>query len=133
MLSLVPRRSAVITSAFMPAPVVARSWLPTPKQCRQQRGLELSAPVIVDFVLETCVAGCVGSSLPLQHDRAAVRHDQAVPDKQHPRLAERNLAVIDSDQPRSLLYQEEMPRGTVIDVLGDLRRDHHAGSDDLCT
>src|SRR5450755_1581447 len=33
------------------------------------------------------------------------------------------MAVIDPDQPRPLWYKKEMPRWTVIDILGDLRRD----------
>src|SRR5882762_8083178 len=68
------------------------------EQCRQKRGLEQGAPVIVDLVLEPGIAGGIGARLTLQHDRTAVRHDQASPDQQYTRLRERNLAIINPDQ-----------------------------------
>jgi hypothetical protein len=40
--------------------------------------------------------------LSLQNDRTTIRHDQATPNQQDARLAERDLAVVDADQARSL-------------------------------
>ena len=58
--------------------------------------------MIVDLILETGVTTGVCALLPLQHDRATVRHDQPGPHQQHPRLTERDLAIINADQSRSL-------------------------------
>ena len=79
--------------------------------------------MIVDLILKAGIAGGIGARLTLQHDRAAVRHDQAGPDQQDTRLRERNLAVIDADQPRPLRYEKETPGRAVVDVFGDLGRD----------
>jgi hypothetical protein len=96
--------------------------------------------MIVDLILKSCIAGGIGARLTLQHDRAAVRHDQAGPDQQHTRLPERNLAIIDADQPRPLGHEKETARRAIEDVLGNLDRDrlrssqaerpvrHHAGN-----
>src|SRR6266478_10148826 len=75
---------------------------PDSEQRRQEGSLEQVAPMIVDLILETGVAAGVRPLLPLQYDRATIRHDQPRPHQQHPRLAERNLAIIDTDQARSL-------------------------------
>jgi hypothetical protein len=61
--------------------------------------------------------------LTIQHDRAAVRHDEAGPDQQDTRLPERNLAIIGTDQPRPLWYEKETARRAIEDVLGNLGRD----------
>jgi hypothetical protein len=58
--------------------------------------------VVVDLVLKASVTGVIGPGLTLQHDGATARHDQAGPDQQDTRLAERNLAVVDADQPGPL-------------------------------
>ena len=79
--------------------------------------------MIVDVVLKTGIAGGIGARLTLQHDRAAVRHDQAGPDQQDARLPERNLAVIDADEPRPLRNEKEAPGRAVVDILGHLGRD----------
>ena len=68
-------------------------------------------PVIVDAVLQTGVALGVGAGLPLQHDRPAVRHDEAVPDQQHAALTEGDLVVVLADQPRALRDQQMRPVG----------------------
>ena len=76
--------------------------------------------MIVDLILKSRITGGVGARLTFQHDRAAVRHDQAGPDKQDTRLTERDLAVIDADQSGPLRYEKETPGRTVVDVFGDL-------------
>jgi hypothetical protein len=58
--------------------------------------------MIVHLVFEAGVAGGIGTRLTLQHDRAAVRHDEAGPDQQDTRLPKRDLAIIGTDQPRPL-------------------------------
>lgn len=65
--------------------------------------------MIVDLILKSCIAGGIGARLTLQHDRAAVRHNQAGPDQQDARLPERNLAIIDANQPGPLRNEEETP------------------------
>jgi hypothetical protein len=44
----------------------------------ENRRLEQHAPMVVDLVLEAGIAFGIGARLALQHDRAAVRHDQAI-------------------------------------------------------
>ena len=39
--------------------------------------------MIVDFILESYMAGGVGTGLTLQHNRTAIRHNQSCPDQQH--------------------------------------------------
>lgn len=63
MLSLVPRRSCNDIG------IVARTgghskFAGDPEQFRQQRSLELSAPVIADLILKASIAGRIGSILP---------------------------------------------------------------------
>jgi len=93
------------------------------EQRRKERRFKQSAPMIVDLILKSCIAGGIGARLTLQYDRAAVRQDKAGPDQQHPRLSERYLAITDTDEPRTLRYEKETPRRTVEDAFGDLRRE----------
>jgi len=93
------------------------------EQCRQQRGFEQGPPMIVDLILKAGITGGIGARLTLQHDRAAVRHDQAGPDQQHTRLPKRNLAIIDTYQPRPLWHEKETARGAIEHVLGNLGRE----------
>jgi hypothetical protein len=72
-----------------------------PKQRGQQCSLEQRTPVVV-VILEAGITCGVGTRLALQHDRAAVWHDQAAPNQQHARLSERNLAVINTYESRPL-------------------------------
>src|SRR6266478_7405749 len=103
------------------------------EQRRQQGSLEQGAPMIVDLVLETGKTGGIGAGLTLQHDRAAVRHDQAGPDQQHARLTEGDLAIVNADQSCPLRYEEEAPGRAVKDVLGHLGRDlaRHIGTNSI--
>lgn len=57
-----------------------------PEQCRQQRGLQQGAQVIIDLVLETGIASRIRACLALQNNRATVRYDQAGPDQEDARL-----------------------------------------------
>ena len=93
------------------------------EQCRQERGLKQGAPMIVDLILKSCIAGGIGTRLTFQHDRAAVRHDQARPDQENTRLVERNLAVIDTYQPRARRYEKETPGRAIENLLGYLGRE----------
>src|SRR5712671_4027018 len=77
--------------------------------------------MIVELILQTGVAPGVCALLPLEHDRATVRHDQPGPHQQYPRLAERDLAVIDPDQASPLGDQTGAASWGVIDIFGDLR------------
>src|SRR5208337_4401493 len=52
---------------------------------------EQHAPVVIDLVLEPGISLGVGARLPLQDDRLAVRHDEAVPDQERAGLAEGDL------------------------------------------
>lgn len=93
--------------------------------------------MIVDLILETCIAAGVDAGLTLQHNRSAIGHDQAGPDQQHTGLAERNLAVVDPNQASTLssnvaanwgfhyhdLIEEPKPREVVtifeVDTTGE--------------
>src|SRR5450631_1377164 len=79
--------------------------------------------MIVDLILESCIAGSIGARLTLEHDRAAVRHDEAGPDQQHTRLTKCNLAIIDTYQPGPLRHEKETTGRAIEDVFGDLGRD----------
>src|SRR5258707_14151555 len=72
--------------------------------------------MIVELILQTGVAPGVCALLPLEHDRATVRHDQPGPHQQYPRLAERDLAVIDPDQASPLGDQTGAASWGVIDI-----------------
>src|SRR6266446_7341168 len=79
--------------------------------------------MIVDLILKTGVAPGVCALLPLEHDRATVRQDQPGPHQQYPRLAQRDLAVIDPNQASPLGNQTGAASWGVIDIFGDLRCD----------
>jgi hypothetical protein len=79
--------------------------------------------MIVHLVLEAGVTGGIGTRLTLEHDRAAVRHDEAGPNQQHTRLTKCDLAIIDTYQPGPLRHEKEMPGRAIEDVFGDLGRE----------
>jgi hypothetical protein len=83
-------------------PGVGAKLGPNAKQRGQQPRLEQLAPMMIDLVLKPSISPGVSTRLPLKDDRSAIRHNQARPDQEDARLAEGNLAVVDSDQPRSL-------------------------------
>ena len=87
---------------------------------REDRRLEQRAPVVVDLVLEAGIAFGIGAGLTLEHDRAAVRHDQAIPDEQRARLAKGDLRVVLPDQARALRDQKDLSRRAVIDIFRHL-------------
>src|ERR1700733_3518927 len=87
------------------------------EQRRENRGLEHHAPVIVHFVLEPGVTFGVGARLPLQNDRLAVRHDEAVPDQERAGLAEGYLRVVLAAAPGALRDQQGFSGRAVIDVF----------------
>src|SRR6266436_2013648 len=79
--------------------------------------------MLIDLVFEAGEALSVSAGLTLQHDGAAVRHDQPRPDQEYTVLAEGDLAVIGADELRALRDQQEPAARAVIDVLGHLRGD----------
>src|SRR5262249_4279406 len=91
------------------------------KAGRQPRWLESLGPLIVELVAKTGLARGVRSFLPLQSDRATIRHDQARPHQERSRLPKRDLAVIDSDQACSLRNEFGSAGWAVKNILGDLR------------
>src|SRR5260370_6936174 len=64
------------------------------EQCRQEGSLEQGDPMIVDLILETGKTRGIGARLTLQHDRAAIRHDQAGPDQHPTRLTHAHPAIV---------------------------------------
>lgn len=58
--------------------------------------------MVVDFIFQPRISCRIRAWLSLQNDRATIRHDQPSPNQQDTRLAERDLAVVDADQARSL-------------------------------
>src|SRR5690606_34211393 len=93
------------------------------EQRRERGSREQPAPMMVDLVLQASESLRVDAGLALEHDRAAVRHDQPRPDEEHAILSERDLAVVDPDEPRSLRDKKILAGRAVIDVLGDLSGD----------
>src|SRR5262249_60363682 len=79
--------------------------------------------MIIDLVLQSGIAFGVSTRLTFEHNRTAVRKDEASPDEENARLSERDLTVVDADQLRSLWDQEVAAGRTIIDILGDLARD----------
>jgi hypothetical protein len=79
--------------------------------------------MIVNLVLDTGVAARIRALLSFQDNRATVRHDQPRPNQQQSRLAERNLAIINSYQSRSLRNQTDTAGGRIVHCLCHLRRD----------
>src|SRR3546814_19810215 len=81
---------------------------------------------IVDLVLEPGIAGGVRRGQVLDHDRGAVRHDDAIPDDERPTLADGDDAVVFADEACTLRDQEIAAGRRVVDVPGDLG-DHPSG------
>ena len=79
--------------------------------------------MVVDLVLEAGIAFGIGARLTLQNDRAAVRHDQAIPDEQRACLPEGDLRVVLADEARALRDQKDLSRRAVIDVFRHLGGD----------
>jgi hypothetical protein len=67
--------------------------------------------MIIDAILQPGIAFGVRAGLAFEHDRAAVREDQPVPDQQHAALAEADAAVILADDARALRDQQDRPVG----------------------
>src|SRR5579884_1503649 len=93
------------------------------EQRGENRRLEQRAPMVVDLVLEAGIALRVGARLTLQNDRAAVRHDQAIPDEERTCLPESDLRIVLADEARALGDQKYLARWAVIDVFRHLRGD----------
>src|SRR6266478_4724972 len=85
--------------------------------------------MIVDLILKTGVAPGVCALLPLEHDRATVRQDQPGPHQQYPRLAERDLAVIDPNQASPLGNEPMVAMSLLLFVFR--ARDHRGLDGDL--
>ena len=85
------------------------SSVPTPSKVERIAPEKLT-PMIIDVVLGR--NSLRRRPLPFQNDRRAVGHDDAIPDEQHARLPECDLAVVLADQPRAL-RDEELLAGRV--------------------
>ena len=103
--------------------VVGRQFCPDAEQRGQAGSLHQIPPVVIDAILQTCIAGSVRAGLALQHDGTAIGQDQTVPDQQHAALPELHTGVILADDARSLRDQEQRACRAVIDILRDLRGD----------
>jgi hypothetical protein len=79
--------------------------------------------MIIDAILKPGIAFGVRAGLAFQHDRAAVREDQPVPDEQDAPLAEADAAVILADDAGALRHEQDLARRAVVDVLRHLRGD----------
>src|SRR5579883_451216 len=90
------------------------------EQRGENRRLEQRAPMVVDLVLEAGIALRVGAGLTLQNDRAAVRHDQAIPDEERTCLPKGDLRIVLADEARALRDQKDLARWAVIDVFRHL-------------
>ncbi len=72
--------------------------------------------MLIHAVLQAGISGRIGAGLALENDRAAVRHDEAVPGEQHAGLSRGDLAVIFADQPRALRNEQDAPGRIVLDI-----------------
>ena len=92
--------------------------------------------MVVDLVLEACIAFGIGAGLTLQNDRAAVRHDQAIPYEERTCLPEGDLRIVLPDQSCALWDQKDLSRWAVVDVFrhlcGDLAGQVGAQTGDQC-
>jgi hypothetical protein len=79
--------------------------------------------MIVNLVLKAGITRGIRARLALQHDRAAVWHDQASPDQEDTRLPERDLAIIDAYQSGPLRHEKEATGRAIENVFRNLRRD----------
>ena len=90
---------------------------------REDCSLEQLSPMVVDLILQARVTLGVGPRLALEHDRAPVGHDEAIPDEEGPRLAEGDLRVVLADEARPLRDLQEFSGRAVVNVLGHLGGD----------
>ena len=65
--------------------------------------------------LERVGHAAIGAGLAFQHDRPAVRHDQAIPSEERTRLSECDLRIVLADQARPLRDQQDFSGRPVID------------------
>jgi hypothetical protein len=98
---------------------------------RERGRREQAAPMMIDVIFEAREPLSVGAGLAFEHDGVPVRHEQPGPDQQDPVLPERDLAVVEPNELRSLQNQQKSAAWAVIDVLGDLGGDlpRQVGSD----
>src|SRR6185437_4019105 len=103
---------------------------------REDRRLEQRTPVVVDFVFEAGIAFGIGAGLTLKNDRAAVRHDQAIPYEKRTCLPESDLRIVLPYQACALRDQKDLSRWAVIDIFrhlcGDLAGQVGAQAGDQC-
>src|SRR6185312_4815232 len=94
------------------------------EQSRKSRSLEQLTPMVIDTILKPGIAFGIGARLALQHDRAAIREDQPVPDQEHPTLAEANAIVVLANHAGALWDEQDLAGRAVINILrylgGDL-------------
>ena len=90
---------------------------------RQRHALQQLPGVEIDLVGEAGVAAGVGGRQVVDHDRAAVGQDDALPDDERALLAEGDDVVVLADETGALRDQQVAARDGVVDVLGHLGDD----------
>src|SRR5690606_32566320 len=100
---LVHRVLRAVTNGADEAVLIARGQLRADGEKRREaRRLHEIPPVVVNSVFEARIARGIGAALALQHDRPAVRQDEAIPNQQDPALAEGDAGVVFTDEAASL-------------------------------
>lgn len=79
--------------------------------------------MIIDAIFKTSVTFGIGTRLSLQHDRATVRKNQPIPDKQHATLPKPTPLSYCPITCCPLRDQKDTARRAVVDILGDLSGD----------
>lgn len=98
--------------------VFRRSQLSTDTQQRRQRSTgEDAIPMPINTILQTGVAGRIGTRQVVQRQGGRVGQDDPVPHHLHPALPITDLAVVAAEDARALRDQYKLARGRVVDRL----------------
>src|SRR3546814_10438169 len=98
--------SSDVCSSDLVAVAVQRELRSHAEQRRERDAFDQLPGVSVDLVLQAGIARRFGRRRVVDRERAAVGHDQPLPDDLRTRLAERGFAVVAADQPRALRSEE---------------------------
>src|SRR3546814_2210372 len=115
--------SSDVCSSDLVAVAVQRELRSHAEQRRERDAFDQLPGVSVDLVLQAGIARRIGRRRVVDRERAAVGHDQPLPDDLRTRLAERGFAVVAADQPRALRNEERASGRAVVDALGHLGGD----------